>query len=224
MFLIALTPLMITAKTLEGAAKNHKGELLYIERHTIEKDENGLSKFIKVEYLKPNGSKFAIMTSDFSKNKTVPETLFEDLRFKSKSAIRLTNNSVIFEEVKNEKETFNKMFKLNDSMVASQGFDNFIKLNSTTLEKKPIEFKFGVIDTKDFYTLTGYKNSSKSEHEIEYRIHPSNWLARIFAGELKIVYDSKNMTIKTYAGRSNILDDQGNSQDVIIHYQWSDGT
>lgn len=218
LLLAVFLPGFTEAGTLEGTAKNQKGEIVYVEKHTIEKDEKGLNKLIRVEYAKPDGSPFATMTSDFAKSKTVPDTVFEDKRFKTKVVMRISVDVVEFEEFKNEKSVAKKNFPFEESMVASQGFDNFIKLNFAKLDSKPVEFKFGVLENKDFFTLTGYKRAS-SDQGTEYGIKASSWFLRFFANELRVIYDSKTMQIKSFEGRSNILDDSGNSQDVAIHYK-----
>lgn len=219
---LSLVPLVSRAEILEGIAKNKKGEVIYLEKHNIQIDKEGLNKFIKVEYTKPAGTLFATMTSDFSNSNTIPETVFEDTRFKTKSLLRLTGKNIEFEEVKNDKTVSKKSVPFSDSMVASQGFDNFIKLNFSKLENDSVEFKFGVLDSKDFYSLTGYKRS-KNADEIEYGIKASTWFLRLFAGELKVTYDLKTKQLKSFSGRSNILDDSGHSQDVDITYKWKSG-
>lgn len=219
---VLILPITLWSQTLEGTAKNSNGEIVYFEKHKIEKDQNGLTRQIRVEYTKPNGIKFAEMISDFSKNRNIPETTFEDSRFRSKSSLRLIKDSVVFEELRNGKLHSTKSFPLNENMVASQGFDNFIQMNRWALEKNPVEFKFGVIDTQDFYSLTGYAVRSITDNEIRYKIRASNWFARLFAGELLIAYDIKKMRIKSFNGRSNIMDDSGSSQNVTIEYQWND--
>lgn len=220
LLILILTPLLSWAETLEGIAKNQKGEVIYLEKHTIQRDSNGLNKFIRVEYTKPDGSLFATMISDFSKSKTIPETIFEDTRFKTKSSLRLSDKTIEFEEFKNEKVVSKKSVPLNESMVASQGFDNFIKMNFSELENRSVDFNFGILEKKDFYSLTGYKRSTASATEIEYGIKASSWFLRLFANELRVAYDAKTKQLKTFSGRSNILDDFGQSQDVTISYQW----
>lgn len=218
-FLILSITFSSQAEVLEGVAKNHKGEVVYHEKHKIDKDEQGFNKFIQVEYFDSQGAKFATMSSDFSKSRTVPETQFEDLRFKSKFIIRVLEGNVEFEEFKNEKSISKKKIPFFENMVASQGFDNFIRLNLSKLASGPVDFKFGAIPSQDFYSLTGYQKSSTSMGEIEYGIRASHWLLRLFASELRVLYDTKNMQIKLFSGRSNILDAFGNSQNVIIQYQ-----
>lgn len=210
------------AEVLSGIAKNAHGNVVYTEKHTVEMDESGLNKFIRVEYSKPNGAPFATMTSDFSKDLNVPNTTFEDKRFNIRTTMRIVDGMVEFVETRNDKQILKKTIPREEAMVASQGFDNFIKLNALKLLGGPIEFKFGVLDKKGFYSLTGYRRSTKSPDEIEYGIRASRWLLRLFAQELRVVYDSKKMRLKLFAGRSNLVDDSERPQDVVISYEWSE--
>lgn len=208
------------AETLKGVARTPAGEVLYTETHQIERDDEGLSRFIRVEYRKPDGKLFATMTSDFSKNKTIPETEFEDQRFGSKTILKLDKAHVVFEEIKDDKVISSKKLPLHSKMVASQGFDNFIRMNAKEMEKNNVTFKFGVLERKDFYTLTGFKKSSaNSEDEIHFGIRASNWLFRLFANELSVAYEPKTMKLESFRGPSNVLDDMGRSQDVVINYE-----
>ena len=218
---LTLLPFFAQAEILEGVAKNEKGETIYVEKHSIQRDESDLNKFIRVEYFKSDGSLFATMTSDFSNHKTVPETTFEDTRFKSKSIMRLKENVVEFEEFKNDKVVSKNTVPMKGLMVASQGFDNFIRMNVSKLNTAALEFSFGVLDSRDFYSLSGYKKSSTSS-EIEYGIKSNNWLFRLFTSELRVKYTLKDMKLISFIGRSNILDDSGKAQDVTINYQWKD--
>lgn len=220
--LALLASIVSQAERLEGTAKNNKGDIVYFEKHTIETDQAGLNKFIRVEYSKADGSKFATMTSDFSESKMVPNTTFEDERIKTKSSMRLLNGEVQFEEFKDGKSISKKTIPLQDSMVAGQGFDNFIRINFDKLEAKSIEFEFGVLERQDFFSLTGYKKPSGASGDLEFGIKASSWLVRFFAEELKVSYDAKSKKLKSFAGRSNILDESGKSQDVVITYKWID--
>lgn len=165
LFITLTSSLLLQAETLEGVAKDKTGKIVYLERHSIEKDESGLNKFIRVEYQRPDGTQFATMTSDFSKSKTLPETVFEDTRFKTTSVIRLAGGLVEFEELKDGKSISKKTIPFKESMVASQGFDNFIRLNFTNLDQKPIDFNFGVLESKDFYSLTGYRRPASTMNQ-----------------------------------------------------------
>lgn len=224
LLLTFLMPWFTEADVLLGEARNAKGEIVYLERHEIQKDDLGFNKFIRVEYKKPEGQIFATMTSDFSKNKFVPDTTFEDLRFGAKTVLRLRDKAVEFEEFKGEVSKSKKSVAFKNQMVASQGFDNFIRANSVKLSVKPQDFYFGVLSEKDFYTLTGYKRPSKSQDEVEYGIKVSSWLIRLFAEELRVVYDAKTLRLKSFIGRGNVISDQGKPQDVTITYQWKEET
>lgn len=215
-----IMPSIAFGAQLSGTAKNSKGEVVYLERHYIEQDASGLSKFIKVDYAKQDGSVFATMTSDFSKNKFVPETVFEDKRFSSKTTMKIVGNNVEFQEFKNDVSILKKAIPLKDSMVASQGFDNFIRANLVNLEKKSLDFNFGVMGKRDFYSLTGYKRSSPNDNYLEFGIKASSWIVGLFTGELRVIYEKNKKRLKSFMGTSNILNDKGESQEVSISYDW----
>jgi hypothetical protein len=215
-----LVPFVVSGAELKGTAKNAKGEVVYLESHEIVKDETDLNKFIKVEYKKLDGSVFAVMTSDFSKNKFVPETVFEDKRFSTKTTLKIAGDSLEFEEFKNGIAKSKKKIPLKETMVAGQGFDNFIRANAAKLESKPITFSFGVLEKKDFFSLTGYRRPSSSAETLEFGIKASSWIIRLFTQELKVVYEKEKKRLKSFVGTSNILTDKGESQNVSIHYEW----
>ena len=222
--LLLLVALQVSSwgAALRGTALNPEGKPVYFEKHEIKTDESGMTRFIRVEYSKPDGSVFASMTSDFTKNNTVPDTVFEDKRFNLKALIQVQDQKVQFEEFKNGLSVSKKSFDLKESMVASQGFDNFIRQNSQVLSSGPIDFSFGVLEKKEFYTLTAYKKPSEKSDEIRFGIRASSWLIRLFANELSVTYDAKNLKLKTFEGQSNLLDDSGKSQKVLINYEWGE--
>ncbi len=215
-------PTLAFGDTLLGEARNSKGEVIYLETHEIQKDKSGSNSLIRVEYKKPNGEIFATMTSDFSKDPLVPKTVFEDTRFNTKIVLENSDGKIVFEELKNDKQIAKKSISKSGLMVASQGFDNFIRSHADQLSRKPVDFKFGVLSKMDFYSLTGYQKDDSTDSELKYGIQPSSWFIRLFAGELNVVYDRKTMRLKTFKGRSNLLDDRGGSQDVTITYKWKD--
>jgi hypothetical protein len=219
-----LIPAFAGANTLTGTAKNSDGEIIYIETHQIQKDDSNFNKLIKVEYKKPNGQTFATMTSDFTKNKFVPDTEFEDQRFNSKHTLRMVDKTVEFAEFKGGVRISNESLPLKNNMVASQGFDNYIRAHTKKLALEPQSFKFGVLNKMTFYSLTGYAKAAPSNNEVEYGINTSNWFLRLFVRELRVIYDAKSVDIKSYIGRSNILTDKGDSQYVSISYDWKKGS
>ena len=79
------------ALELQGVAtKIGSDEVIYTEVHTITLNEKKLNQLIQTKYLKPDGTTFATMTSDFSKNLNIPEVQFEDYRFKKKDTMTTT--------------------------------------------------------------------------------------------------------------------------------------
>lgn len=210
------------ADILLGTARDDSGKIIYLEQHQVFRDEQGFNKLIKVEYRRPNGSVFARMSSDFSKNRLIPETTFEDDRFGIKQTIRLNEKNVEFETFKSGISREKKSYSLKGIQVASQGFDNFIRTYSNQLSSDAQQFHFGVLSELDFFSLVGYKRASKEDGLLEYGIRSSSWFIRMFIDELRITYDSKSLRLKSFSGRSNILNDQERPQKVSIDYEWKE--
>lgn len=218
-----ILPHAALSDVLMGTARNRSGDIVYFERHEVQKGSDGLNSLVSVEYSKPDGSVFATMKSDFSKNKNVPDTVFHDRRFETVVTLRVVGEKFEFSETKNGEVLPKKVVsKKNGLTVASQGFDNFVRSNAKALADGPVEFQFGVLSEKDFFSLTALKSPSTSSNEIEYSIRSSHWYIRMlpFVSDLKVVYDAKEMRLKTFVGRSNILDEQGKTRDVTIDYRW----
>jgi len=219
--LLILTIPFASAQTLSGVARNSEGQIVYLERHQIEFDENGLNRFIRVEYLRPSGEVFASMTSDFSKDRMIPETIFEDQRFQTKMTLRHNQDRLEFQETRKGKQISRKALPKKENMVASQGFDNFIRLEFDKIQTGPRQFEFGVLANQDFYTLSGYAKKASSPDDVIFGIRASSWVLRLFASELEVAYDAKTKRLKRFSGRSNVLSDSGKAQDVVITYEWS---
>lgn len=220
-FILPLAVLAYDIKILNGTARDSSGAVVYHEKHRIRQDEKGLALKIEVEYSRPDGTNFATMTSDFSKGPWLPETTFEDRRFGMKTVLRVLDDTVEFEEFKGGKSISKNVVPRTKGMVASQGFDNFIQMNRDVLARESVNFRFGVLGSRDFFGLTGYQIRSTTS-EVEYGIRASHWLARIFAGELRVVYETPSRRLRSFQGLSNIASDAGKSQNVSITYQWED--
>lgn len=223
LFLLLSHSVFSSAEILRGTALNEKKEVVYEEKHEIKLDEAGLLDSVKVEYSKPGGAVFATMLSDFSKNKLVPETDFQDQRFKTKHTLKINDNKVIFEYYKNDKKISSKSMALEKDMVASQGFDNFIRLNFIKLTETEVPFKIGVLSEMDFFSLKGYSKKTEDSKNIQYRIKAKSWIIRMFFEELVVDYQKDSKKLVSYFGRSNIVDELGKPQNVLIKYKWEKG-
>lgn len=206
---------------LKGIAKSmDKKEVLYTEVHQITKNENGLNKFIETKYIDKDGKVFATMRSDFSKSPVLPIISFEDTRFSLKEELSWDDDGKhVRLKITDPKGAQEKKFPVTDKMVAGQGFDNFIKTNYESMQKKALPIKFGVLSAMDFYSFKGYQKEKASSKSDKFGISLTNLVLRLFADELLVEYDPKTKQLLSYRGLSNIMSPSQKSQNVHIDYE-----
>lgn len=222
LFLIINFSLQASPKELRGIATSVDGKMhVYTEVHNITVDEKGLSKKIETKYLKPDGKLFAEMTSDFSKNATIPEVKFLDKRFDKAEELIFKDKEafVVFKSSTGTQTPKVKEVKIEKNMAAGQGFDNFVKINFDSIKEGSVPLVFGVLSEMDFFSFKGYKKSELEGNRVQFGIDLSSFLFRLFSSELILEYDNKTKQILSYKGLSNLLTDEGKGQNVLIKYE-----
>jgi hypothetical protein len=206
---------------LKGSATSLDGKTkIYTEVYTIELDDKGLSKKIETKYLRPDGTQFAQMTSDFSKSSTVPEINLKDSRFDRTESLTFnpTNTKVLVTKIIGAKIVKSNEVGLLKNMAAGQGFDNFVKINFEQLKNETVPISYGVLLESDFFSFKGYKKK-QTGNVIQFGIKLSSFFLQIFSSELILEYDSQTKQILSYQGLSNLLTDDGKTQEVLIKYE-----
>lgn len=220
--LIFFTSIHAQALQLKGVANSlDKNEFVYSELHDIVTDEKGFNKKIQTKYYDSEGILFAEMTSDFSKNLTIPEIKFLDKRFKKTEELFLSEDGkeVIFKTQDNISKEILKKFTISKNMAAGQGFDNFVKIHFDQMQKKTVPLNFGVLSEMNFFSFKAYQRSSEKNDLIQFGIELSSVFLRLFSNELVLDYYPQTKQIKSYKGLSNILTKEGKTQSVRIQYE-----
>ena len=150
---------------------------------------------------------------------TVPETRFEDLRFKKKEELIFAEDGKqIFIKIIKDGKAEEKKLELKKNMVVGQGFDNFIKINFENLIKNSISIFFGVLAKLDFYDFTAQTRNVSSKNAT-FGINFSNLFLSFFVSGLQVEYDKETNQLIIYKGLSNLPDDSGKDQSVLIQYE-----
>lgn len=225
-YLVTLVSILLSdtvwAHELRGLAMDKSGQRqFYTEQHIITLSDEGLNKKIETKYFRPDGSLFATMSSDFSQNYRVPNVIFEDLRFQKKEELVLQagGGTAIFRTTVKGKSPEEKKYEVQKDMVAGQGFDNFVKMNFEKMSTKPVSFSFGVLSEMDFFSFAGYRKAETPDRVARFGIRMKNLLFRLFSNELLLEYDRDSRRLISYRGLSNLLSDEGKSQEVFIKYE-----
>lgn len=216
----------INSNALEFTGQAYKPgtkELLYIEKHKTQDDENGFNKIIETEYVTPDGKVFAKIKSDFSKDQVIPDKVFEDFRLGIKDELVFdpkTRKVIITRTNERTKKVKSNDFKAKDNSLAGQGFNNYLLKNFDTLEKgKSLPVNFIVLTNQDYFQFDIKKKSNK-EDEIIFGLNISNLLFKAFVSEIRTTYAMANKRLLLFFGLSNIADAKGEPQNVEIKYEY----
>ena len=149
----------------------------------------------------------------------MPTYVFEDLRRGYREGLRNEDGEyIIFKKAKDgEEET--KAITDTEGVFSCQGWHYYLVNNLEVLERKNVALN--LILPSELRALPFEIQRVRSQGDrVEAVLELDHWLFRYFAPSLRLVYDSKSRKLLEYRGISNILDSQGNRQDVRIVYEY----
>ena len=195
-------------------------QLLYSEKHSASVNKDGFYDSLTTEYYDSTDHLFAKNIANFSKNKFIPDYVFEDFRFS------LKENVVLNESAKKILISRSILGKVNNSelnifsnSILSQGFHNYIIANLDILQSKKQEVYFIVTKKNDQYKFL-IKNDKVLDGKIYISIYPSSFLLKLVLPPLKLVYNLLTKHLLTFEGLTNISDSKGDSQKAKIDYTY----
>ncbi len=203
----------------EGRAVSLKTKaFMYKEVHLIETDEAGFNLKLHTDYVDAEGKIIARNSGDFTKNKYVPEVVFEDFRFKKSfiQTVDLALSQVTVMQKINNKEVGKKVIKMTKNMVSAQGFDNFLKANYSDLKSQKIDFL--VIEKSDSYSFLVTSAQSADKGNSTFKLAIDSFFGSFFLKPIEVTYRDADKKLLSYSGLSNILDSNEKSQEVEIVY------
>lgn len=223
-FMLSLTMSSIAkSQKLEGRAFNEKGELVYIEKHEVNYQDKLVSS--KVRYLRPDSDEIlAELEINYAPSQILPNSKFQDLR-----TSRVNEISWIEEEQKikvssredKDSDLKSTTIDVSQNLLSAHGINNFIRQNFDELSKEGASKKFKFVvpirqEAYDFKVLP----SKINETEVVFTIKVNNWFIRMFAPEIRLVFDKETKRIIRFEGLSNITKADGETQDVIVKYTY----
>jgi hypothetical protein len=196
-------------------------KILYHEVLQVTPGADGMSKIIETKYLDPELKEFGSIKSTFKSNLFVPDSVLVDNRLKRKETLELKGNEATIEVSVKGKPPEVKKIKIDSSFVAGQGFDNFILKNFDTLSKgNEIKVSFIVVRILDYYKFLVSNRGKKNitENEVSFKIELNSFFLNIIADPIIVTYDKKSKKLLEFRGLSNLNNEKGEKQDVVIKY------
>ncbi len=201
-----------------GEARNEQGELVYREKHSVTR-EGGQVMTSLTEYFSPAGQLIATMESDYSRNLSMPTYVFEDLRRGYREGLREENGEyIIFKKTKDGEEETAAITNTED-VFSCQGWHYYLVNSLAVLERENVELNLILPSELKAFPFEIQRGRSEGDR-VEAVLKLNHWLFRYFAPTLQLVYDSKSRKLVEYGGISNLLDSEGNRQDVRIVYEY----
>ena len=171
------------------------------------------------EYISPADQLIATMESDYSRNLSMPTYVFEDLRRGYREGLRDENGEyIIFKKTKDGDEEREAITNTED-VFSCQGWHYYLVNNPAVLERENVELNLILPSELKAFPFEIQRVRSEGDR-VEAVLELNHWLFRYFAPTLQLVYDSKSRKLVEYRGISNILDSEGNRQDVRIVYKY----
>lgn len=229
-FVLIFSSFGLSARTeqFRGVARDSKGETAYIEQHEIKYNDQGFVETVVTRYMRPKGDGeiFARLESYFSEGtKFVPKSIFTDFRFNHQEETIVSADKKTLEIVHTDldsKKTKSKTVEISPQMVLGQGYHNYIlndfeKFNIG--EKRTLDF---VVPARlDYYRFDlTYVGLLKTEQRRVFRLDITNWVLKLFADKILVTYDDKSKRLMTYEGLTNIPDDNGKNQSLVISMEY----
>ncbi len=205
-------------QVFEAVAK-YKGQVAYLERHTVVYDEQTLIKS-QTEYLDPAGKPIASLRSDFTHSLAAPEYIFQDRRQHSLQGQRwMKQNLEVFSQTKQQKQIEKKHLRPSpELMMGGEGIIYYIGAHLKELiNSEGMDFKFiipGRLSAFDFVI----KPLAHNDEEASFEIKMKSWIMRLFGPRLKLIYDLPNKRLKSFEGLSNLRNPEGEMMSVDIQY------
>ena len=218
-FVLLLLQAEVFAQTqtiMKGEAFNAKNQLVYVETHTFKKLPSGEITELKTEYHNPSGKLIAEISSNFSKDLYVPDSVFTDYRFNEKQELLFVENSneiiMTITDLKTKTFKTNKIKKTNN-MVSGQGFHNYILKH---FDDNRADIKFIVLPKLDYFSFYFQKTDSKKAGVRRFSMKISNFILRALVKEINVEYIEEDRSLLLFDGLTNIESDDRNSQILKI--------
>lgn len=226
--ILSLLFISCLAKSVEftGRAYDLKtDQLLYIEKIKTQDDADGFNTLIEVDYLDADEKSFAKIRSDLSKNKFIPDVIFEDARnqIKDEQSFSAEKKEVLFKRtyLKTSKEK-QRNFKIEKNMLGGQGFNNFLLARfAELLEGKSIHVNFIVLASQDYFQFDIKKIGDVRDGQVTFGLKVSSYFLKMFVKEIQVTYDVEKKRLMSFSGLSNLLDKTGEPMKVRITYEYA---
>ncbi len=224
--LIAM-PLHAQPWIVGDAASVDSGELLYQEKH-YRSDASALLSD-RVEYVAPTGEVLVEKSLNGARSFITPEVEQNDLRSGTRFSVSDNGNSLDVRYQRGGQNSESKRIEKEERLVVDAGFDPYVRAHWEALSAgETIRAEFFVPARLDTVKISIRKTDDEQCAAITSStlclvVRPAGILRLVgwLVEPLYLAYEQGSQRLMMYRGISNLLDENGDSQNVLIRYQYA---
>lgn len=220
-----------TLWTIGTAWTPDKSAVLYYEYHFAENPDLQLST--RVQYRRADGSVFAEKTIDYSRSLTAPDIQHIDYRSTARISTKMTDDTRVAMirvgfQAHDSPRYREELLAHRESVVVDAGFDPFVRKNwESLITGESVTAGMLVpsrLDTvRVSLTKTDASDCDQTETQVYcFVIRPAGLLRAVgwLVDPIYIGYDQQSQRLKVFDGISNLRDDNGDPQNVLITFEY----
>jgi len=210
----------VTTEVFSGKAVNEKGELEYIENHTIT-FENGKVAKSRTVYFDPGNRMIGEFVSEYLPSPQFSTYSFRDSRAGYEEGVSVEAERLkLFRKKSPEARPESAYLPTQPNQIVGQGFHHFLRLNIEAVAGGEIfHIKLVLPSRLDDYSFRIRKLNIEGR-VLAIRLEIDNWFLRLFAPHVDCEYDMTTRRLLRYTGISNLEDASGSHKKVEIVYTY----
>jgi hypothetical protein len=199
LFSLEVRATQLPLKVIGEATDAASGKYLYSELHYCSPDQN----LCNVSYENAEKEVLALKSMNYASSAFSPEVQMQDLRFDKRFEFTPVENS---------------------SVVVDAGFDNYVRTQwQPLLANEVVSFRFLPLGFERPITMQAAQLTSDwcEADWLCLRVAVDSWWLGLVADPIDLAYDLETRRLLEFRGVSNLKDVHGNSQKVVIRYQYA---
>ncbi|MCD8522185.1 MAG: hypothetical protein LRY66_15315 [Saccharospirillaceae bacterium] len=206
----------------EAYALDEPTTLIYREEHRLQL-RDGKPYQRDVNYFDAEGKMIAQKENRYFNNAAAPDFRLQDLRNNYREQALYNDDGSLtlgLQESDGQAWQEKRIKSLPDDLIIDAGFDEFVRRHwQTLLAGKQVTFSFASAARQDLVNFR-LQTQSADEHRLVLSMRLQSRMLSWLLSPIELTYDRQSQRLLRYRGLSNILDEQGNSYQADIRYQY----
>jgi hypothetical protein len=210
----------VTTEVFTGKAVNEKGELEYVENHTITYESDMVVRS-RTLYFDPGNRMIGEFVSEYLSSPQFNSYSFKDMRARYEDGVTVEGDRLkLFRKKSPESDLESDFLPMQTNQIVGQGFHHFLRLNLETIAGGEIfHIKLVLPSRLDQYSFR-IRKLKIEDRVLAIRLEIDNWFLRLFAPCVDCEYDMTTKRLLRYTGISNLEDASGSHGKVDIVYTY----